>query len=350
MSDPIESEPASNGVDGEAPPRAGPAAGEPLLRQEDVDRLLGLGGTARPGRPARGIMAVLTPGDVTYERLPMLEVVFDRLERILTSSVRNVCSQGVEIGLASVGAQRFGDYLEALPLPAMIAVVRAVEWDGHILVTVDQQLIYAIVDVLLGARAAAGGAGTASRPFTSIETSLVERVVKLALADLALAFQPLAAVQLRLERIETNPRFTAITRASSACSLFKLAVHFEDRGGTLEVLLPHATLEPIRMLLLQQFMGEKFGRDPIWETHLAGAVWHTSIEVEAVLEEQTLPLGAVMALEVGAVLKLDADVDAPIELRCGAVPLLRGRLGRVGDRLAVAVDGVPPPHEETGHG
>jgi len=43
----------------------------------------------------------------------------------------------------------------------------------------------------------------------------------------------------------------------------------EDRGGRLELLLPYATLEPVRELLLQQFMGEKFGRDSIWETHLA---------------------------------------------------------------------------------
>ena len=31
----------------------------------------------------------------------------------------------------------------------------------------------------------------------------------------------------------------------------------------LELLLPYATLEPVRELLLQMFMGEKFGRDAI---------------------------------------------------------------------------------------
>ena len=35
------------------------------------------------------------------------------------------------------------------------------------------------------------------------------------------------------------------------------------------MLLPYATIEPIRNVLLQMFMGEKFGRDPIWEGHLA---------------------------------------------------------------------------------
>ena len=60
----------------------------------------------------------------------------------------------------------------------------------------------------------------------------------------------------------------------------------EDRGGKLELLLPYATLEPVRELLLQQFMGEKFGRDSIWETHLAEELWNTDVELDVVLDEQ----------------------------------------------------------------
>ena len=46
--------------------------------------------------------------------------------------------------------------------------------------------------------------------------------------------------------------------------------------------MPYATLEPIRKMLLQQFMGEKFGRDNIWEGHLASELWATKLEVRAV--------------------------------------------------------------------
>ena len=45
----------------------------------------------------------------------------------------------------------------------------------------------------------------------------------------------------------------------------------EDRGGRVELLLPYATLEPVRELLLLQFMGERFGRDSIRETHTSGS-------------------------------------------------------------------------------
>ena len=70
----------------------------------------------------------------------------------------------------------------------------------------------------------------------------------------------------------------------------KLRVDMEYRGGRIELLLPYATLEPIRKMLLQQFMGEKFGRDNIWESHLATELWTTQMEVRAVLDEQQISL------------------------------------------------------------
>jgi len=85
-------------------------------------------------------------------------------------------------------------------------------------------------------------------------------------------------------------------------------------------------------------MGEKFGRDSIWESHLATELWSTRVDIDAILDEQTLPLSKMMNLEVGETIMLNASPDSKIQLRCGGVPLLRGRMGRVGNQVAVRVD------------
>ncbi len=103
-------------------------------------------------------------------------------------------------------------------------------------------------------------------------------------------------------------------------------------------MLPYATLEPIRKLLLQQFMGEKFGRDSIWESHLATELWSTRVDIEAILDEQIMSLNKIMNLQVGETVMLNATPDSKIEMRCGGVPLLKGRMGRVGSSVAVRVD------------
>ena len=68
---------------------------------------------------------------VSYERLPMLEIVFDRLVRMMSTSLRNFTSDNVEVSLDSISSIRFGDYLNSVPLPAMLAVFKAEEWDNY---------------------------------------------------------------------------------------------------------------------------------------------------------------------------------------------------------------------------
>jgi flagellar motor switch protein FliM len=176
------------------------------------------------------------------------------------------------------------------------------------------------------------------RPYTTIERTLVQRMIEVIMQDMCTAFEPLTPVNFTLDRLETNPRFAAIARPANAAILVKLRIDMEDRGGRTELLLPYATLEPIRKLLLQQFMGEKFGRDSIWEGHLATELWSTRVDIDAILDEQTLPLSKMMNLQVGETIMLNASPDSKIQLRCGGVPLLLGRMGRVGNQVAVRID------------
>ncbi|MFN7594152.1 MAG: flagellar motor switch protein FliM, partial [bacterium] len=274
----------------------------------------------------------------SYDRLPMLEIVFERLVRLMSTTLRNFTSDNVDVSIDGIVSLRFGDYLNSVPLPAMLGVTRADEWDNYGLAVVDSALIYSVVDVLLGGRRGTAAMRIEGRPYTTIERTLVERLVGVVLDDLTAAFEPLCPVHFRFERLEVNPRFAVISRPSNACVLVRLRVDLEDRGGKLEILLPYATLEPVRELLLQQFMGEKFGRDSIWETHLAEELRHTDIGLDVVLDEQMMPLSSVLNLKVGDQIALGVPPGAPVRLRCGEVQLFEGEMGRKGQRLAVKID------------
>ena len=284
-----------------------------------------------------GIRAIIDSAMVSYERLPMLEIVFDRLVRLMTTSLRNFTSDNVEVSLDRITSVRFGDYLNSIPLPAILAVFKAEEWDNFGLATVNSSLIYSIIDVLLGGRRGQSTVRVEGRPYTTIETNLVKRMIEVVLADAELAFKPLSPVKFNIDRLETNPRFAAISRPANAAILVRLRIDMEDRGGNIELLLPYATIEPIRATLLQMFMGEKFGRDPIWEGHLATEIGQAQIGVDAVLYEARLPLRQMMSLNVGDTLMLELKPDALVTVRCGDVTLTEGRMGKVGDRVAVRV-------------
>jgi flagellar motor switch protein FliM len=309
-----------------------------VLNQAEIDSLLGFDEGPAGAENRTGMQRIISSGLVSYERLPMLEIVFDRLVRIMSTSLRNFTSDNVEVSIDNILSLRFGDYLNSIPLPAMLAVFKVDEWDNHGLMVVDSAMIYSIVDVLLGGRRGTAAMRIEGRPYTTIERTLVERLIHVVLADLSASFDPLCPVTFRFERLEVNPRFATISRLSNAAVLVRLRIDMEDRGGRLELLLPYATLEPVRELLLQQFMGEKFGRDSIWETHLAEELWSTEIDLEVVLDEQVMRLSDVIDLVPGSRIMLSRTMDAPVTLRCGNVPLFEGRVGQRKNRVAVRLD------------
>ena len=315
----------------------------PVLEKAEIESLLGTGDA---GEEPSGIRRVVSAGLVSYERLPMLEIVVDRLVRILSTSLRHFTSDNIEVSIDSIASLRFGDYLDAVPLPAMLAVFRAEEWDNHGLLVVDSGLTYSVVDVLLGGRRGTAAMRIEGRPYTTIERTLVERLIAVVLQDLSEAFSPLSPVRFQFDRLEVNPRFATIARLPSACILVRLRVAMEDRGGTIDLLLPYATLEPVRELLLQQFMGEKLGRDSIWEAHLAEALRHTELALDVVLDQQVMPLSAVLSLRPGDRITLGVAPGAPVLLRCGDVALFEGDLGRRENRLAVRIGRELRPRQE----
>ena len=125
---------------------------ERILNQEEIDSLLGFSLADVSLNDNSGIRAIIDSAMVSYERLPMLEIVFDRLVRLMTTSLRNFTSDNVEVSLDRITSVRFGDYLNSIPLPAILAVFKAEEWDNFGLATINSSLIYSIIDVLLGGR------------------------------------------------------------------------------------------------------------------------------------------------------------------------------------------------------
>ena len=193
-----------------------------ILSQGEIDQLVGFSLHELSATGAGGIRAIVDSGVVSYERLPMLEIIFDRMVRLLSTSLRNFFQDNVEVTLDGISSVRFGDYLNSIPLPVQLAVFRAEGWDNSGLVTVESSLAYSTLDLLLGGKRGSAVGRLDGRPFTAIEMRLIKRMVEIVLGDAELAFNPLSPVKFVVDRIETNPRFATITRPANAAILIAL--------------------------------------------------------------------------------------------------------------------------------
>lgn len=311
-----------------------------VLSQEEIDALLGYGSDANDlGVQKSGVQAILNSNMVFYERLPMLEIVFDRLIRQMATSLRNYTQDNVEVSLEAIESMRFGEYMDSLTLPTLINVFKAEEWDNYGLMSLDSSLIYSLVDVLLGGRRGTAAMRVEGRPYTTIELNIIKEIIQLILSDLSAAFDPVTSVGFTFDRLETNPRFAQITRDSNAVIVAHLRIDMESRGGKIDLMLPYTTLEPVRELLLQMFMGERFGRDTVWENHLMSKLWDTDVEVKAILKETKALLSDVSKWEKGSFFPLDIAPNEDVKVYCGDVPLFEGNMGRRDKHIVIRVKG-----------
>lgn len=285
--------------------------------------------------PAHGIRALLDKALQSYEKLPMLEVVFDRFVRILSASLRNLTSETVDIEIKSISSLRFGSYINAVSAPSILMIFKAVEWENFGLVMVDSSMVYSLVDILLGGRKVNRPLKIESRPYTTIEQSIAKQLGELLLSDLGASFDPVSPTTFQYDRIETNPSFATISRPGDAAILLQLNIKMDTRNGKIDILLPYATLEPIKALLLQVFIGEKFGKDAEWESKLREEILELPLTIEAVLNQKPALLKDIMNLKIGSTIIMENYYDDEIILHSGGVKLLSGKLGKVDDKISV---------------
>jgi len=321
----------------EGPPAEG-AEGEideSTLSQDEIDNLLGFDGDS--GTASSGIQALLDRAVQTYERLPMLEVVFDRYVRSLSTTLRNFTSENVDVNIESITSLRFEDYLNSVPLPALLAIFQAVEWENFGIVTIDSSLTYSMVDVLLGGARTHRPVRVEGRPFTTIEQDIVRSLTKIMLDDMSAAFNPLTPASFRLERLETNPRFATITRPANPVILISLRVEMDERKGKAEILIPYATIEPIKDLLMQMFSGESFGADMSWESYLSNEVKSTRVTVEARLKNKKITLRELDNLKVGSTIIMNERLGDDIDVRCKNINMMTGKVGASNGNVAIRI-------------
>ena len=320
------------------------------LDSDEISEILGFDLSAEEGDDRSGLRALINSALVTHRRLPMLDVIFDRTARQLTTNLRKLTDDNVEVTLDDVSSTRFGDFIGTLPTPSVVGVVKSKLLDNYCLIAVDSELIYSVVDLLLGGRRSGGALMIDDRKFTPIELALTQRVLGQVIDAFGAAFETVAALDLSLDRIETTPRFAAIAQHASVCSLAKYRIDMDGRGGRAVILTPHATLEPVHKLLLREFIGEANGNEGNWREGLMAEIAAATLDLRAVLAEKEMTLSDVASLEPGQTVTFSVGEHPKAQIRAGDAVVATGAVGKKGRQIALRLIDSPAEMVEISDG
>lgn len=281
--------------------------------------------------------AAAAEAPLTGERLPMMEIGLDRVARALQATLRKYADDKVSVATKAMRDMRFSTYLRENKPPYTFYIARFEVTSAPVLLVTQGDLVELTIDLLLKSRQPA--IEISGRSFTATERILTERMVRMIMNEIGASFQPIAEFNLKMDRTETNPRFLTAVREKDGLLATTITITIGDRKGSIDLLIPHASLEPYKDVLRQQYAGDKFGRDQLWEQHLTQELLVSHLRVTAILDEPMVPLSDVINWQVGSVLPLDITANEPIRLHTGQSAVFFGSMGRHDDRVVVRIDG-----------
>jgi flagellar motor switch protein FliM len=304
-----------------------------VLSQNEVDALLNavgdgavdLGANApdASGVAADGSAAESDPNVVVYDlanqdrvirgRMPTLDIIYERFIRLFRISLSNSLRKIATISIIATDILKFGEFVNTLPIPSCMAILRFESLHGPSLMVFESKLAYALVDSFFGGtdRAYAKAEG---KEFTHIELSIIKKVIDLAILDLEEAWLPVHKSKISYIRTEVNPQFVGVVPPSDVIISTTFEVELENASGTVALVVPYSTLEPIKQKLTQSFQAESDSKDKIWTKTLSEHVNQAHAEMKVNLGHTTITVGDLVNLNVGDIIPLTQDADGELEL------------------------------------
>lgn len=270
-------------------------------------------------------------------RLPQLEVIYEKFMRAFRVSLSSALRKIASITLTSTEFLKFGEFINTLPMPTCMSVLRFGNLRGSALFVIESKLAYALVDSFFGG---------ADRPytkidgkdFTPIELSIVQKVVNLAINDLEQAWASIEKIGCSFVRTEVNPQFVGIVPPTDVVIASTFDVELENATGTISIVIPYATIEPIKQKLSTGFQVESDQTDKkLWTSIIQEQLLETDLEIKVNLGETEIKLKDMMNLKVGDVIPLDQDASGEFDVNIEGVKKFKGYYGIHHGTVAVQV-------------
>ena len=266
----------------------------------------------------------------------------DGAERALASIVKGLQTMAgksttVEGTIAGLAISPMRDIVMAHRPETVAATISCAGLPCTVLLTLDPPLIHSLVELL------AGGDGseplpTVPRAVTAIDQQYAQIIVTLAASAIETEWAANGFGASRAQRLDSISVDVCGPRIAQA-GVVTMALGIFGWQGTLSLALPPVALETFRRV--DEPVPEPVRTsDPAWNDLLRRELGRTPVRVDAYLDAQELPLGAIAKLVPGQLLMLPASARSRASLVCDGRTLYRGELGQDEERFSLRIDEI----------
>lgn len=327
---------------------------EKILSQDEVDTLLKGVKEGKVDTQTLAPSSDAQPYDLANEerimsaRMPTLEFINERLARFFQSSLSAILRETVEVTPEPIEVCKFEVFIGRFSLPISINLIKMEPLKGHVLLVIDAQMVYLLLDRFFGGKGQTD-VKTEGKEFTAIDLKFIQKIVNAMLEDLQKAWESTQPIRVSFVRAETDPQYAMVVGPSElvVVIVFKLQIGGQERNAFL--CLPYPTIEPIRAKLCGGLQNDQREVDNQWTDRYKAQLEGSRLSVTAELGAAFLSVQEVMNLKVGDVIVLDKGVNDDLTLKVEGRPKLFGKPGMSRGNLAFQITSLIR-NKETAHG
>lgn len=262
---------------------------------------------------------LLSQDRIIRGRMPTLDIINDRFARQFRITLSNSLRKILQVSVESTSLMKYGEFLNYLPIPSCLNIVRLNPLRGSCIIAIEAKLIFAFLNNFFGG-ATNAQERVEGRDFTAVELMIIRKVVTLLLEDLSRAWQPVYKIDGEYLRTEINPQFLAVVPPSDVVVLTSFELEMENLRGTVQIVIPYSTVEPIRQHLSSGIQAESFAHDNTWYDQIGGHLRGVGVDAEVILGHTTISVSDLLGLKPGDVIALEQPQVNPLKLLVEGLP------------------------------
>jgi len=293
-----------------------------LLSQEEVDALLkGLSdGDIETETPRESNNAAAAPYDffshdpVLDGHMPTMEIVNEKFSRASTASLFQLMGKMIDVSVEGFELVKYEEFIRKLPEKASFDVYRQDPFRGSCLFFFEAKLISLVVDILFG------GSGKLpveflGRDFTTMESRVIQRLLKMCFQDLEKAWSIVGATSFHHLRSETNPQFVNLVQPTELVMASHFKVDLDSDRAVMGYCIPFASLEPIKNKLYGRAPSKDAEADQAWKENLSEHLRAVPLDMSTELGTSEITFRDLLNLKEDDILPMNVGPKDPMVLK-----------------------------------
>jgi flagellar motor switch protein FliM len=270
------------------------------------------------------------------DQIRSLTRIHENFARILTTYFSAQLRTYVQISVVSTDQVPFEEFVRSVPKMTLLNIFDVPPLDGHILMEVNPNIGYAMMDRVMGGR---GTGMNKIENLTEIETKIMSNLFERAFDNLRDAWSNIAEIDPMLSEFEVNPQFLQMVSPNETVVVISMNTTIGETSGMINICIPHVVLEPIipKLSVSYWMQSKQKDKNPKDTENLEKRIKTAQVPVTAELGNADITIDDFLMLDIGDVIQLNRRIDDPLLIKVGEIPKFTGQPGELNKRLAVQI-------------